>query len=540
MIITLAALVTHQAQRTPEQQALIETRAGARRLTYSQLDAHVTATAQAWQAHLHPGQRVLIWLDKRVETIIALLAANRLGALFIVANPALKPEQIAYLVHDARPSLIVTSTARADALRAHLDAANAWRPHTPPSPLAELAAPHERDSLLLLTHANPASNSVREDANRITENDPAAIFYTSGSTGFPKGVVVSHRNLLAGAQTVAHYLGLTTTDRILALLPLSFDAGFSQLTTAWTVGATVVLHDYFLPRDALAVVGEHQISVLTAVPPLWRQLLNLSWPTTFAEHFRLGASTGGKMPPRWVAEWYDRCPKSPFFVMYGLTEAFRATYLPPSEWPKRPESIGIPVPNNDVIVVREDGTRAPPGEIGEIVQRGPLVSLGYWNDPVKTQARFRTLPPALRPANGALPLPEIAVFSGDYGYCDDDGFLYFVGRRDGQIKTSGYRVSPEEIESVLLAHPAVVECCACGLDDPLLGQKIAVAVVVSLNNVTAADLTAHCRRHLATYQVPALIDLVTEPLPRNPNGKIDRHAVRQALQSRFCTEVPAN
>lgn len=525
MITTLDDLVAFQAEQRPEQVALIETRRSARRLTYRALHHLATATAEAWRGGVTPYARVLIWLDKRLEGVVALLAAQRLGAILVVANPALKPEQIAYLLDDGQPTLIVTSSARGAALAPWLDPANGWQPLPLPeafSALPQSVAP-ENDPVALF--AAPSRTATAPLHHR-TENDPAAIFYTSGSTGMPKGVVVSHRNLLAGAQSVVRYLGLRGDDRILAALPLSFDAGFSQLTTAWVAGATVVLHDHLLPRDTVAAIAEHQITALTAVPPLWRQLLNETWPESFAHHWRIAASTGGKMPPSWVEAWYARCPESPFTVMYGLTEAFRATYLPPAEWRQRPDSIGIPIPNSDILIVREDGTRAAPGEVGEIVQRGPLVALGYWNAPDKSAERFRPLPAALAPVGSAQLLPEIAVFSGDYGFCDDEGFLYFVGRRDAQIKTSGYRVSPEEVERVIHTFPGVVECCACGVDDPDLGQKIAVAVVVTGDDaVSERALLTHCRRHLATYQVPSLLWLTTAPLPRNPNGKIDRAAV---------------
>lgn len=528
MIVTLSDLLLAQAAERPHHPALIETRAGSRTLSYGALAEAVTAAAATLCEFLSAGDRLLLWLDKRLETVTVLAAANRCGALFVLANPVLKPEQVVYLVHDCQPRAILTTHHRAPLLTAALDPD--WRPQLLPPALRELLAASEHDPPVLLV---PATTSPPAQAPlRFTENDPAAIFYTSGSTGLPKGVVVSHRNLVVGAQAVVHYLGLTAEDRILALLPLSFDAGFSQLTTAWVVGATVVLHDYLLPGDAVRVLAQNEITALTAVPPLWRQLLNLPWPAAIGEALRLGASTGGKMPPAWVSEWQQRVPAGRFFVMYGLTEAFRATYLPPEVWAERPESIGIPIPNNDLLILREDGTRCAPGEVGEIVQRGPLVALGYWNDPVRTAERFRPLPPGLTPGSAGLVRPEVAVFSGDYGYVDEAGFFYFVGRRDAQIKTSGYRVSPEEIESVVLRLSGVVECCACGVDDPQLGQRIALwAAVAPECGLDEGAILAHCRAHLANFQMPAEIRLTVTPLPRNANGKIDRQAVAQAFSA---------
>ncbi len=554
LIVSLADLLAASAQRWPERPALIELRPPQRTLTYAELHAAVEMAAQAWTPLLGRGERVIIWLDKRIETVVAAWAAMRLGAMFVIANPVLKPEQVAYLVADCSPSLIVTSVARARLLEQVLDtdrwctARTTFCARTAPSaasvsdPLAVIARNETFADAALTAFSwegvSPSGGSKPALAERnppagtplrpLTESDPAGIFYTSGSTGFPKGVVVSHRNLVVGATSVAHYLGLLPDDRVLAALPLSFDAGFSQLSTAFAAGACAVLHDHLLARDTVQALASAQITALTAVPPLWRQLLDASWPETVG--LRVAACTGGTMPPAWVKAVRERCPQVRFFVMYGLTEAFRATYLPPEAWEQRPESIGRAIPNNEVLVLRDDGSPCAPGEIGEIVQRGPLVALGYWNDPVRTAERFRPLPSAAHPLAGALGRPEIAVFSGDYGYVDEAGYLYFVGRRDAQIKTSGYRVSPEEVEAVLLRHSGVRECCVFGVPDEALGEAVAaVVVLLSPEHADEAALRAHCRAHLAPFQVPTHWRLRVETLPRNANGKIDREAVKSAF-----------
>jgi acyl-CoA synthetase (AMP-forming)/AMP-acid ligase II len=218
--------------------------------------------------------------------------------------------------------------------------------------------------------------------------------------------------------------------------------------------------------------------------------------------------------------------------MYGLTEAFRATYLPPEEADRRPDSIGRAIPNAEVLVLREDGSECAPHEPGELVQRGALVALGYWNDPDKTAERFRPLPGGLAGREHGLVLPEIAVFSGDTVRRDEAGYLYFVGRRDEMIKTSGYRVSPTEVEEALYATGLVDECAAFGIPHPTLGQAIVALVLPAAGQTVSTEtLLAECRNRMPAYMVPQRFELTPDSLPRNPNGKIDR----KALAERYAT-----
>ncbi len=268
--------------------------------------------------------------------------------------------------------------------------------------------------------------------------DPAAILYTSGSTGRPKGVVLSHRNLVVGAESVSTYLENTADDVILAALPLSFDAGLSQVTTAFAVGAHVILVNYLLPKTVVELCVKHAVTGMTCVPPLWIQLAAQRWPAE-ASGLRYFANTGGAMPLGTLRELRAIFPAARPYLMYGLTEAFRSTYLDPARSTAGPGSIGKAIPNAEVMVLRPDGTRCDPGEEGELVHRGPLVALGYWEDPERSAERFRPYPvdaPAWR-------APEMAVWSGDTVVADEDGFLYFVGRTDDMIKTSGLPRQPD-------------------------------------------------------------------------------------------------
>jgi acyl-CoA ligase (AMP-forming) (exosortase A-associated) len=335
--------------------------------------------------------------------------------------------------------------------------------------------------------------------------------------------------MVAGAKSVASYLENRSDDTLLAALPLSFDAGFSQLTTAFHVSARVVLLNYLLPRDVLKAIEREKVTGITAVPPLYIQLTQLNWPESITGHLRYFANTGGRLPRETLDALRRNLPKTKPYLMYGLTEAFRSTYLPPAEVDRRPDSIGKAIPNAEILVLREDGSPCAPNEPGELVHRGALVGMGYWNDPDKTAERYKPLPANVAGREAGLVLPEIAVFSGDTVRMDEDGFLYFIGRRDEMMKTSGYRVSPTEVEEILYATRMIGECVAFGVDHDTLGQAIQVIVTPAADSVIdPAALFAECRVRMPAYMVPAGIEVREGPLPRNPNGKIDRKSLSTA------------
>jgi len=354
----------------------------------------------------------------------------------------------------------------------------------------------------------------------------AAILYTSGSTGKPKGVVLTHRNMIVGAESVSHYLGNSPADTILSALPLSFDAGLSQLTTAFNSGAHVVLMNFLLAGDVIRLCEKHGVTGITGVPPFWIQIAELNWPPEVAARLRYFANTGGRMPKATLDRLRAQFPQALPYLMYGLTEAFRSTYLDPSEIDRRPDSIGKAIPNAEILVVRPDGSRCAPGEHGELVHRGPLVAMGYWNDPVRTAERFRPLPGT----DTSWRAPEIAVFSGDTVVADEEGFLFFVGRKDEMIKTSGYRVSPTEIEEVAYATGLVRDAVALGLEDAALGQRIVLVASPVADTLDAAALLAAFRKRLPQYMVPSEV-IEMDVIPTNPNGKFDRVLLRERASS---------
>ena len=519
----LSELVRVSAARRPEAIALTS---GTEFIDYSTLTQAIDAFASgAIGLDLGRGDRVGIYLDKRLETVVAAFGTAAAGGAFVPLNPILKPDQVAYILRDCNVRVLVTSTERQAALVGVLDACPDLRHIV-------LTTDRIADRIgAICVHAWPdLLSGADRTPHRVIDTDIAAILYTSGSTGKPKGVVLSHRNMVAGAKSVASYLGNHGNDTLLAALPMSFDAGFSQLTTAFHVGARVALINYLLPRDVINALVRERVTGLTAVPPLYIQLAQLEWPASIGEHLRYFANTGGRMPLETLNALRSKLPRAKPFLMYGLTEAFRSTYLPPEEADRRPDSIGKAIPNAEILVLRPDGTHCAPDEPGELVHRGALVAMGYWNDPEKTAERFKSLPGR----EGGFVLPELAVFSGDTVRMDAEGFLYFVGRRDEMIKTSGYRVSPTEIEDVLYATNLVGEAVAFGVPHPTLGQAIVVVATPKDGSaLQEATLLGECRTRLPAYMLPAVIDIREGPLPRNPNGKIDRRSLGVEFDDRF-------
>jgi acyl-CoA ligase (AMP-forming) (exosortase A-associated) len=496
-------------------------------LTYAQLQREIEAFARALRGlGLERGQRVGVYLDKRIETVVSLFGASPAGGVFVPINPLLRPKQVAHILNDCDVRVLVTSPERLELLREELGVCQAVTHVIVVGDGTPGSDPGAGYQVLSWEEACVTSGDPMAEPDGI-DVDMAAILYTSGSTGMPKGVVLSHRNLLAGAASVSEYLENNEDDCILAALPLSFDAGFSQLTTGFWAGAHVVLVNYLLPGDVVRLCARHRVTGLTCVPPLWIQLADQSWPPEAIGALRYFANTGGRMPRATLQKLRAIFPSAKPYLMYGLTEAFRSTFLHPSEVDNRLDSIGKAIPNAEILVVRPDGSRCNPGEQGELVHRGALVALGYWNDPKRTAERFK-------PAPGreyGLGDSELAVWSGDLVVADEAGFLYFVSRKDEMIKTSGYRVSPTEIEEVVYETGLVGGAVALGVDDPAVGQCIVLIVSpANGNGLTPEMLLTRLRRELPLYMVPKEV-VVREALPRSPNDKFDRNLLRQELSA---------
>lgn len=467
-------------------------------LGYAELDARVSAAAGWLRGQVEAGERVALWLPKSLDYVVLFFGILRAGGVAVPVNPVLKAAQVAHILRDSGARLLLSHAPRA----AHL-----------PDPPCRLV-------LLDEIPADPAPAAAEFSAPG--GDTLAALLYTSGSTGRPKGVMVTHANLGIGARSVAGYLGTRADDRVLAVLPLSFDFGLSQLTSAFHAGAAAVLLDYLAPRDVVAACERHRITQLAAVPPLWIRIAELDWPHAARARMRTLSNSGGRLPVPIVQQLRQLFPAAQLHLMYGLTEAFRSTTLPPDLADRHPDSIGRAIPDAEVLVVRADGTLADAGETGELVHCGPLVTQGYWRDPARTAERFRPAPPASR-------LGGTAVWSGDRVRRDADGLLYFVGRDDETIKTMGTRVSPTEIEEIAYQSGVVADVVALGVADELAGHRIRlVASAVAGSDATAAEakLRRWFRTEAASYMMPDDI-IWLDALPVSANGKLDRAAVRR-------------
>ena len=485
-------LIDGLSRRGAPDSVAVHDRAGT--LTFAALETAVGGMAHALAAHgLAAGERVASWLPKTRAACLLPLAGPRAGLVHVPINPALKRAQVAHILSDSGARLLVTQRAR----------------------LAALATGDVPPDCRVVTEEELAGSDLLPPA----QGDPqalAAILYTSGSTGRPKGVMLSHANLWLGAISVAHYLKIVPEDRVLGVLPLSFDYGQNQLLSTWAAGATVVPLDYLTARDVVKAVERFAITTLAGVPPLWVQLLEAEWPAETASKLRRLTNSGGALTRPLVQGLRARFSRADLYPMYGLTEAFRSTYLDPALVEAHPDSIGRAIPFAEILVVGADGQRAAQGEL---VHAGPLVAQGYWRDPERTALRFR-------PAPAFAEHQGLAVWSGDTVAEDADGLLRFVGRDDEMIKSSGNRISPTEIEEAVVAGGETSEAVAFGIPDPRLGQ--AILVVARGDGSREEALRARLRRDLPSFQQPARY-VWRESLPRNANGKLDRSGLKTEI-----------
>jgi long-chain acyl-CoA synthetase len=494
---TLDADLRRAATAAPGKEALV---AGERRMTFTELDAAASALAGRLHAlGVARGERVAVLLPNGAEAAVAIYGALRAGAAFVPLNPTIKADKLAYVLRDCEARAIVTDDALA--------------------PLAEEA----RSQAPSVDHILRTDDDADERPAPTTSAPPisvdlAAIVYTSGSTGRPKGVTLTHANMTFAAGAIVQYLGMRAHDRVLCVVPLSFDYGLYQLLMCVRVGATLILEKGFaFPGRVLELLAREEITGLPGVPTIFQVLASAGAGAVAHDlpELRFLTNTAAALAPATIEALRAAFPQARLYSMYGLTECKRVSYLPPEQLDARPESVGIPIPGTEAWIEGDAGERVAPGEVGELVVRGAHVMQGYWNDPATTAERLRP---------GRWPWERV-LMTGDLFRQDEEGFLSFVGRRDDILKSRGEKVAPREVEAVLHAAEGVRMAAVVGAPDRLLGEAI-VAYVVPHDGatLTPAALRRHCAQHLEDYMVPARVEL-RDTLPTTPNGKVDRRAL---------------
>lgn len=499
------------AARRPDRIALV---CGERRISYGRLDAMANRLANALLAKgVRRGDRVALYLDNSVESVAGLFAALKAGAAFVAIGRGVKPDKLLAILNDCAASALVVDVAalrqgllerlaeEAPSLRAVVVCGGAPRPAGPP--------------LMDFAEIQDWAPS-KAPAERAIDLDLACLIYTSGTTGESKGVMCDHASVLFAANAIAAYLGHTEKDAVLSVLPLAFSYGLYQLLATFARGGTLILEESFaFPELTLAKLAREKAAGFAAVPAIFARLLAMDLSAHDLSSLRYLTNAAAALPVEHVKGVRRLFPRAELYLMHGLTETVRTMYLPPAETDARPASSGRALPGTELWLEDEEGRRVGPGRPGELVVRGRHVMRGYWNAPELSAARFRP---------GPLP-GERVCFSGDLFRTDEDGYFYFIGRKDDMIKTRGQKVSPREAEDVLHQLPGVREAAVIGVPHPELGQAIKAFIVAPGSGLVEAAVIAHCKRHLEEFMVPRSVEFVSE-LPKTASGKLRRMDLR--------------
>jgi long-chain acyl-CoA synthetase len=506
--------LTDNARLRGEKTALI---AGQRRLTYAQIDdLSDRLAASLAAAGIRRNDRVLIFMDNCWEAAVSIFATLKSGATFSPVNASTKADKLAYIIADCEAAAVLTQARFAPVAaeaRAMAGANNLFvaSTHAPSG-----AAPEGTVSFEACLEVDPAFK-----AHGGIDVDLAMLIYTSGSTGRPKGVMMTHRNVDAAAESITTYLESREDDIILNVLPLAFDYGLYQLVMAMRLGATLVLEKSFaFPQAIFERIREEKVTGLPLVPTMAAMILQMrDIEPGFLPSLRYVTNTAAALPPPHIARLRELFPGAQLYSMYGLTECKRCTYLPPAELDRRPGSVGIAIPNTEAFVLDDEGNPVAPGVPGELVIRGPHVMQGYWRN---DEATARMLRPGRNPW-------EKLLHTGDLFRADEEGFLYFLGRKDDIIKTRGEKVAPKEVEAVLHNHPGIAEAVVVGVPDAVLGHAIGAVIVLSDPMLSERDIIRHCAAHLEDFMVPKVVEFRDE-LPKTDTGKVSRRLAAEAME----------
>lgn len=507
----LQDFLQHSALAFPDKVALVCMQ---QRLTYAELDARSNALANTLvAAGVTRGDRVVVFADNTIETVVSFWAVLKANAVATVVNPLTKSDKLDYLLQDCRPTALITHQhlylvfATPAASCSHLR-------------LVVIAGAPDDDRLaaipnaMIWTDALARGDSGAPPARECLDIDLAAIIYTSGSTGDPKGVMLSHRNMLTASTSIASYLEMQPDEVILSVLPLAFDYGLYQMIMAFQVGARLVLERSFaFPAQILNLLVAEGVTGFPGVPTIFAILAELKSLKGYDfSKIRYVTNTAANLPVKHILMLRDLFPQSRIYSMYGLTECKRCTYLPPKDIDRKPSSVGIAIPNTELWIVDDAGQKVGPHVVGQLVIRGATVMQGYWEKPEATAKK-------LKPG----PLPgEWVLHTGDFCKLDDEGYLYFVGRMDDVIKSRGEKVAPKEVENALMNIPGVKEAAVIGVPDNVLGQAVKAFVILEDGAcLSEKQLQIECQRCLENFMVPKLIVFV-DSLPKTDTGKIKK------------------
>ncbi len=496
----------HSAARLPQKVALV---CEGEHLTYAELDAQANRLANALIANgVKRGDRVALFLPNSAVMVVAIFASLKAGAVFVNINPSTKADKVEYILKNCQASVVVTTPTQRPLVEKllstyhHLLFAVITEKHTEPV-----------ESAKVLNYAQLISEYSDRRPPRVNiDLDLACLIYTSGSTGEPKGVMSDHSNVVFAVGSITTYLHNNEDDVIINVLPLSFDYGLYQLLMAFSFGGRLVLEKGFTyPAAILQTIQNEKVTGFPGVPTIYSMLVNMDLSAYDLSSLRYMTNTAAALPPAHILKIRQTFPWVTLYSMYGLTETKRTLYLPPEELDKRPDSVGVAIPGTEVWIEDEDGNRLKAGQIGELVVRGRHVMRGYWGDESLTAARYRP---------GPVP-GERVCYTGDLFTMDEEGYFYFIGRKDDIIKSRGEKVSPKEVENVLYKLPGVREAAVIGVPDEVLGQAVKVFVVANNGSLSEQDILRHCRLNLEDYMMPKFIEIVSE-LPKTSSGKIKK------------------
>jgi amino acid adenylation domain-containing protein len=500
------------AARLPEKIALVSQ---GQRYSYAELDARSNALAHTLAARgVARGDRVMIFADNTVEAVVSFWATLKANAVVTMVNPLTKTDKLEYLLKDCRATALISDH--------HISRAFAPAAARSPFLKAVIVSGHleAREGLPGFVAWDEALRGERgaPPRNQNIDIDLAAIIYTSGSTGEPKGVMLTHRNMLTAATSITTYLENREDDVILGVLPLAFDYGLYQMIMAFRVGARLVLERSFaFPGQVLGVMVEEKVTGFPGVPTIFATIAGLKSIQQYdLSSIRYVTNTAAALPVKHILLLRELFPRARIYSMYGLTECKRCTYLPPEDIDRKPESVGIAIPNTELWIIDEEGNKLGPNQVGQLVIRGATVMKGYWDKPEATAKKLKP---------GPLPA-EMVLHTGDFCRLDDEGYLHFVARMDDVIKSRGEKVAPKEVENALVNVAGVRETAVIGVPDELLGQAVKAFVVLDPGvTLSEKDLQKECQKRLESFMVPKFIEIVGE-LPKTTTGKIKKTDLR--------------